>query len=516
MKDKIFPFLSLVVSCAYASEKPNLIVIQTDEHTINTLGCYRRLVGDINDSPWGKNVVQTPNIDRLAKEGAICTRYYASSPVSTPSRASFQTGLYPVSTGCPINDMPMNPNLITYAEMLKRDGYQTSYVGKWHLGGVPNIGRPYFEPGYNFGYMDRTYMFNDGHWKYFESVKQPNKIRSYWSGPVKPGFIHVTEYLTDRCLELLERDKNKPFYMMLSIPDPHSPDIASEEYLQKYINLDYEAPETMVTNDTDQRPRWVRGGQYNVNKDKFDKKALANYFAMVECVDDNVGRILDFLDKNNLTDNTIVVFTADHGDMLYEHSRVNKGLPYESSARIPFVIRYPEKIIPGKIVNTVYTCVDFAPTILGLMGVKQIPGLQEGINDAQAFTNKEKNVKQDRIVYTTASPFNDWTMATDGRYKLVLSCRETPWLFDLEVDPDEMKNFYNNPKYKEIADRMQKELIRQMKLYKEPALSIGLPYLYKSTDKVNYNPAKYKSKVQPNALLPMIHTIEKVCMRPLK
>lgn len=107
MKDKIFPFLSLVVSCAYASEKPNLIVIQTDEHTINTLGCYRRLVGDINDSPWGKNVVQTPNIDRLAKEGAICTRYYASSPVSTPSRASFQTGLYPVSTGCPINDMPM-------------------------------------------------------------------------------------------------------------------------------------------------------------------------------------------------------------------------------------------------------------------------------------------------------------------------------------------------------------------------------------------------------------------------
>ncbi len=94
---------------------------------------------------------------------------------------------------------------------------------------------------------------------------------------------------------------------MLSIPDPHSPDIASEEYLQKYINLDYEAPETMVTNDTDQRPRWARGGQYNVNKDKFDKKALANYFAMVECVDDNVGRILDFLDKNNLTDNTIVV-----------------------------------------------------------------------------------------------------------------------------------------------------------------------------------------------------------------
>ena len=287
MKDKIFPFLSLVVSCAYASEKPNLIVIQTDEHTINTLGCYRRLVGDINDSPWGKNVVQTPNIDRLAKEGAICTRYYASSPVSTPSRASFQTGLYPVSTGCPINDMPMNPNLITYAEMLKRDGYQTSYVGKWHLGGVPNIGRPYFEPGYNFGYMDRTYMFNDGHWKYFEIVKQPNKIRSYWSGPVKPGFIHVTEYLTDRCLELLERDKNKPFYMMLSIPDPHSPDIASEEYLQKYINLDYEAPETMVTNDTDQRPRWARGGQYNVNKDKFDKKALANYFAMVEmCIRD--------------------------------------------------------------------------------------------------------------------------------------------------------------------------------------------------------------------------------------
>lgn len=92
MNNKIFPFLSLIASASYAVERPNLIVIQTDEHTINTLGCYRELVGSKNDSPWGKNVVQTPNIDRLAEEGAICTRYYASSPVSTPSRASFKQG----------------------------------------------------------------------------------------------------------------------------------------------------------------------------------------------------------------------------------------------------------------------------------------------------------------------------------------------------------------------------------------------------------------------------------------
>ena len=202
--------------------------------------------------------------------------------------------------------------------------------------------------------------------------------------------------------------------------------------------------------------------------------------------------------------------------MLYEHSRVNKGLPYESSARIPFVVRYPKKIMAGKVINTAYTCVDFAPTILGLMGVDQIPGLQEGLDDSQTFINKEKNVKDDRIVYTTASPFNDWTMATDGRYKLVLSCRETPWLFDLEADPSEQKNFYDAPQYKAIADKMQKELIRQMKLYKEPALALDLPYLYKSTDKVNYTPSKYKSKVQANPLQPIIHTIEKVCIRPLK
>lgn len=516
MRSKIFPFLSLVVSASYATERPNLVIIQTDEHTIHTLGCYRQLSGDIKNSPWGKNVVTTPNIDRLAEEGAICTRYYASAPVSTPSRASFQTGLYPVSTGCPVNDMPMDPNLTTYAEMLKRAGYQTSYVGKWHLGGVPNIGRPYFEPGYNFGYMDRTYMFNDGHWKYFEIVKEPNKIRSYWNGPVQPQFIHVTQYLTDRCLELLERDKNKPFYMMLSIPDPHSPDVASEEYLEKFINLDYQAPETMVTKDNDNRPNWAKGGSFNINKEKFDKKALANYFAMVKCVDDNVGRILDFLDKNALSDNTIVIFTADHGDMLYEHSRVNKGLPYESSARIPFVIRYPKKIKAGKVINTPYTCVDFAPTILGLMGVDQIPTLQEGIDDSKSFVSKDEIVDSDRIVYTTSSPFNEWTMATDGRYKLVLSCKDTPWLFDLKVDPEERKNFYNDPKYKEVVDKIQKELLKQMKQYKEPALALRLPYLYKSTDKVTYNPSKYRSKVQPNPLLPTILTIEKNCLRPLK
>ncbi|MGA9651459.1 sulfatase-like hydrolase/transferase [Pedobacter sp.] len=526
---KIILFASIIiaVSChrvpqkTATNQKPNLLIIQTDEHTFKTLGCYRDLMPKEQAYVWGEGIeVKTPNIDRIAHEGAICTNFYASSPVCTPSRASFQTGLYPISAGAPINDMAMNPNLTTFAEVLRQEGYQTSYIGKWHLGGTPDIGHPYMEPGYAFGYLDRTYMFEGQHAKWIETIKEPNGIIAVNKMP-KPEdkAVYTTDYLANKCLQLLERDKSKPFCMMVSIPDPHSPDIAREPYISMYKDLKVKMPKTMDPSLLANRPKWAVGGK-NESGD-FDPESVKAYFGMVKCIDDNVGRILKFLDDNKLTENTIVVFTSDHGDLLFEHHRINKDLPYETSARIPFLIRYPNKIKAAKIIKKTYTTADFAPTILGIMNAGKIAGV-EGINDASSFLNNESEIESDRIIYMTDSPFNEWTAATDGRYKLVLSCKEFPWLFDLQKDPSELINYYSDPAYQEIAQKFQKELLRQMTLYKEPALDLGYHYLLSTQDKVTYiSPYAGKSieeipKMEKEVLNQLRLNIHKKCYRPLK
>ncbi len=466
-------------------DRPNVLIIQTDEHNFRTLGCYRQLMAEAQAYPWGKGIeVSTPNIDRLANEGAICTNYYASSPVSTPSRASFQTGLYPVVAGAPINGMAMDPSCRTFAQVLQEEGYQTNFIGKWHLAGVPFLGSLYMAPGYDFGYADRTYQFEGGHSKWYTELHDPYGIKASYKTPeVQDPNMYSTDYLTNRCLELLERDKDKPFCMVLSIPDPHSPDISREPYTTMYSDLEAQAPATMSTYGSAERAGWAIGGKNEAGE--FSQKSVREYFGMVKCIDDNVGRILDFLDENGLAENTIVVFTSDHGDMLFEHHRINKDLPLESSAKIPFLIRYPSKIMAGKVVESAYTNVDFVPTILGLLEAPQIEGVH-GINDAQALTSDEAKVSSDRIVYMTDSPFSEWTAATDGRYKLVLSCRDTPWLIDRQVDPDELHNFYSDPAYSQIAEKLQQELVRQMELYKEPALALKRPFLYSADQEVTF------------------------------
>ncbi len=462
-------------------EKPNLIVIHTDEHSFRTLSCYQELLPEDQAFVWGKgNNSKTPNIDRIAHEGAIAMNYYASSPVCTPSRASMVTGLYPQSTGAPKNGMSIREDIPTFATILQEQGYATSYVGKWHLAGHKKYA---FDIKYKAGFADNRYMMTGGHAPYFKITNGEIKALGQREGEkaIKDGadnIEYVTDFFTDRTLEILERDKDKPFALMLSIPDPHTPDAAREPYKSMYKDMPVEAPFTMAPEYVSQKPGWGK----STNKDdkneakEFDKRSLREYFGMVSCIDDNVGRILKFLDDNDLTDNTIIVFTADHGDMFFEHNRKNKGVPYEASARIPYVMRYPKAIPAGKIIRKAYTNVDFAPTVLGLMGAEN-KAYFEGIDASTDFTSKTKEVEDDRITYF-AKNGGWWVCAVNNRYKLVIDKKEKPWLIDLEKDPFETKNFYNNPEYKEIATNMQKELFVQLKQYKEPGLKTQ-PYIIK-------------------------------------
>jgi len=475
-KTQTFSYLLILITslqlvAQQKDSQPNLLIIHTDEHNLRTIGAYRETMSDEQAYMWGKEaVVTTPNIDKLAEEGVICTNWYAPSPVCTPSRASMVSGLYPVATGSPVNDMPLNDDVVTFAQILKDKGYATAYVGKWHLDGDD---KPGIHPDRSFGFTDNRYMINRGHWKVLKEDEEGLKLgqkfdgkKITWNPEDATEASFTTDFLADRTIEIIERDRNQPFCVMLSLPDPHGPNQVRAPYDTMYSNIKFEDPRTMHPTP-EQTPGWLNiSGKKNSGKN-VKQAAMAQYFGMVKCIDDNVGRILNYLKEKGLEENTIVIFTSDHGDLLYEHQKLNKGNPYEMSARVPFVIRYPKKIKAEKTIEKAYTMVDFAPTVLGLMDVDHSQYKFHGIDASKDFESKKKLIVDDRTVYITNAN-KRWVAAVNNRYKLVLSPKDKPWLFDLKEDPDELTNFYNDPAYKKIGEALMTELYKQMAAYNEP------------------------------------------------
>ncbi len=447
---------------AMAANKPNLVVIHTDEHSFRTLSCYQDLLPEEQAFVWGKGVNSTtPNIDRIAKAGAICMNYYCSAPVSTPSRASFITGLYPHATGAWKNGLPIKEDVPTFGTILRDAGYSTSYVGKWHLSKEHE--QYEYNVKYDGGFTDNTWMTCGGHAPYAQikdgkiidrGISQNRAVKL-----PKDELVHYTDLYADKTIEIIERDSKKPFCVMVSIPDPHTPDYATAPYNTMYDHLNPQKPMTMTETHKGERPSWAGKGDKNGGRE-FDPAPLKQYFGMVKHIDDAVGRILTTLDEKGLTENTIVVFTADHGDMFFEHDRMNKGVPYEASARVPFVISYPGTIRAGKVITSNYVNVDFVPTILSLMGV-ETKAKFHGTNTASDFTSKSKKVTAPRFTHFSASS-NYWSCAVEGKYKLILDKAEKPWLFDLEKDPFELINVVNEPENKEVVARMTKMLLDRL------------------------------------------------------
>jgi uncharacterized sulfatase len=380
-------------------KKPNLVIIHTDEHNLRTLGCYRSTMNDEQAFMWGENtIVETPNLDQLAAQGTLCENWYATSPVCTPSRASMMSGLYPIATGSHQNDRPLHDNIVTFAQILKDNGYATSYVGKWHLDGDA---KPGFTPDRQFGFSDNRYMFNRGLWKALADDGEGPRVDQKVVKPHKAIFEvdkvneenFTTDFHVDRTIDIIKRDKHKPFAVMVSIPDPHGPNEARAPYDTMYDQMHFEGPRTMHP-DRKNSPKWLK---YDKNM-KLNQAQMADYYGMTKCIDDNVGKIMKLLKKEGLDDNTIVVFTSDHGDLMGEHGRHNKGLPYEMSARVAFLLKYPNKVMAGKHIQKAYTMADFAPTILGLMDVDHSSHSFHGEDTSKDFTSKDKLIKDDRIV----------------------------------------------------------------------------------------------------------------------
>jgi arylsulfatase A-like enzyme len=441
---------------AEAREGPNLLILQTDEHHFNTLGCY------------GGRIVKTPNIDWLAQNGALCTSFYATTPVCSPSRAAFVSGRYPQNTPVVTNNIPMDDEIVTFAELLRRQGYATGYAGKWHLDGQ---GKPQWQPERNFGFEDNRFMFNRGHWKRMEDTPAGPRVAarnkkgqpSYdVEGADEKSF--TTDWLADKAIEFVGAHADEPFCYMVSFPDPHGPNTVRPPYDTMFSRVKVPIPSTLHKTD-EQTPKWAARDK-GANERNL-AKIMPAYYGMVRCIDDNVGKILKTLRKHDLLEDTIIVFTADHGDLCGEHGRLNKGVPYEGSAKIPFVIYYPGKIKPGTVIDEALSCVDFLPTLFRLMGL-QTAGKEEG-RDASALFTGNAPAGWDDVAFLRGTGKTGWLCAVTDQYKLIYSPKDRPWLFDLKSDPDELTNCFGDRRYRDVVRELTGELMQYCTAHKDPS-----------------------------------------------
>lgn len=471
---------TLESSSGDGTAKKNLLIIQTDEHNFRTLGCYRETLAPEQSHVWGPEaVVETPAIDSLARRGAICTSFYATSPVCTPSRAAFFTGLYPQNTGSPQNDRPLSSDVVTFAEVLRRDGYATGYAGKWHLDGP---GKPQWEPKRKFGFTDNRYMFNRGHWKKLELTNEGPRVAAVGrNGAPSYGLENAdeltfsTDWLCDRAMDFIRENADGPFCYHLSLPDPHGPNTVRDPYSTMFQDIPIRPP--MTFSMSKENPGWAKAGGKK-SQPQFNAAQMALYFGMVKCIDDNVAQVLATLDELNLTQDTIIVFTSDHGDLCYEHGRLNKGNPYEASAKIPMIVCAPGIVAANTRIDEALGTVDFAPTILSLIG-QEAPAPTQG-RDASALLMpgqpiaSAESVPWDDITYLRAAASKPtWVAAVTDRFKLVIAANEQPWLFDMKTDPDELKNQIDEPGHQEVVRRLASRLLEYGKTMADPQLEEG-------------------------------------------
>lgn len=436
-----------------AERRPNLLVIQTDEHHYATLGCY------------GGMLEATPHLDWLASQGALCTSFYATTPVCSPSRAALVSGLYPHRTPVVTNNIPLRDEIVTFAELLRRQGYATGFAGKWHLDGN---GKPQWSPRRKFGFEDNRFMFNRGHWKKLEDgpngprvgARNARGVPSYdLNGADSETF--ATDWLCQKAIDFIKQHQNDPFCYMLSLPDPHGPNTVRAPYDSMYQADQVVIPNTLLKKEG-QIPKWGQPAG-NVTAAQL-RRIMPNYYGMVKCIDDNVGRIINTLREQGILDDTLIVFTSDHGDLCGEHGRLNKGVPYEGSARIPFLLYFPRQVKPGTVIPQALSCVDFLPTALDLMKVDYQQGV-DGRNAAALFRGEDHSDWHD-VAFLRGT--QSWLCVLNDRYKLVYSKQDQPWLFDLQADPDELTNHFGRPGYEDITRDLTRQLLNYCQTYDDP------------------------------------------------
>lgn len=410
-------------------ERPNVLLIVADQLRGQDLGCR------------GNADVQTPYIDRLASEGVCLPNTFANTPLCTPARGNLLTGRFAHAHGVPINDLRMLELEVTVADHFSQAGYRTGFIGKWHLDGGKRL--PGFIPP---GLRRHGFQF----WAANECDHTPFRTQ-YFRDTSEP--IPITQFeaiaWTDIAIEFLHDSAGKPFFLEVAMGPPHPPYAAPPEYVRRY-----DAAKLRM------RGNWVertRGGS---------RANIATYYAMISAIDDQVGRLMQALKDLGLEENTIVLFTADHGNMLGSHGLDDKQQPYEESIAIPGVLRFPRGVPAGRRVGNFLTHVDMGPTLLSLCRIP-VPREMQGTDISEALTGNGTSAPRSAYLQLFAPyhiptvPFA-WRGVRNERYMYARS-QHGPWLlFDLERDPYELRNLVDDPSSRAIRDRMERELAQWM------------------------------------------------------
>lgn len=430
-------------------KKPNVLFVLTDE--------WRAQATSYNGDPN----VTTPVLDQFAAQSVSFDTAVSGTPVCSPYRGSLLTGQYPLTNGLYVNDVPLEPKGPTMGEVFTRAGYRTGYIGKWHVYGSPggkNERRlDYIPPEKRFGF---------DYWKACECTHEYNQSIYYEGKDAQPktwpGYDAMSQS-EDACGFLEKQAKGRdPFCLVLSLGPPHFPlHTAPAPYQAMYktraIALRDNVPE-------EKRAEAIAG--------------LRGYYAHMAALDDCLSKLLETLERTRLAEDTIVVFTSDHGDMMQSQGLTTKLYPWDESIRVPFLVRYPRKLgTVGKRVKTPVNAPDILPTLLGLCEVK-IPDSVEGTNHAPLLEGKRgENLEQGTLLslpvpITEARRygFAEYRGLRTARYTYVRSI-QGPWLlYDNQADPYQKRNLIGVPEGKELAGRLSGQLDAELKRRKDEFL----------------------------------------------
>jgi len=422
----------LAINTACKKENPNVLFILVDQWRASATG----YAGDPN--------VKTPNLDKFSEEAITFTNAVSVCPVCTPYRASILTGRYPTTTGMFLNDAYLPPSELCLAEVFKDNGYSTGFIGKWHLDGQ---GRWAFTP------PDRRQGFD--YWKALECSHDYNKMAyyegdspeiKYWDGYSPFAVAKDAEAYIEK-----ESQESNPFFLFVSFATPHFPHhTALEEYKDLYV------AEDLILNP-------------NVPDELHDqtRQELMGYYAHCTATDKAIGGILNKMKEEDLMNNSVIVFTSDHGEIMGAHGiRIKqKQVPWNESASVPLIFSYPSKKgIKSRTIHMPVTTPDISTSLLSLARL-DIPESFEG-NDFSGIIQGEPEIVGHGALYMLVSPFalvkkenkREYRALKTADYTYVLNT-DGPWLlYNDATDPYQMNNLVENPEYKEIREKLDKQL----------------------------------------------------------
>jgi len=461
------------------TRKPNLLFIWTDEQRADTMAAY------------GNTRIHAPNLNKLADQSVVFQKAYVTQPVCTPNRTAVMTGLWPHTTGCIRNNIPLPDDIRCLPELIDDPDYRTAYMGKWHLGD---------EIFAQHGFQEWV-SIEDGYGSYYRRERDRSKRSDYHHFLIEKGYKPDSggkfsrsfaarcpiehckpKFLETKACDFLRRSRNQPFILYINFLEPHMPFFGplDNEHDPQKVDLPPNFTDPLEENEP-LRYRVKREAcqQKYGSDEKSIRELIAKYWGLVTQVDRSVGEILKTLTELELDDNTIVVYTSDHGDMMGAHNLVEKSVMYEEAVKIPWLMRIPQIKPKKRSITDSVSQIDMVPTLLDLMNAKRtgdLPGkslvpliTQDKTSRDHVFIQWNPNsgaikVKKGGTSLASKEELkrveNERSRAVispDG-WKLSLSDVDKSQLFNLNDDPGETTNLFDSPQHKNIINRLTKKI----------------------------------------------------------